>query len=108
MTENKIFDFIKNTINTNDIVVFMKGSKDFPECGFSSYVTGIFKKLNVPFQDMNVLTSNEMRQAIKDFSNWPTIPQVYIKGEFIGGCDILKELYETGELQIILQNHKIL
>ena len=102
MPEN-IKDFISNTISSNDVVLFMKGSKDFPQCGFSAAVVSILQKLNVEFFDVNVLENIELRQGIKDFSDWPTIPQLYVKGEFIGGCDIVKELDTAGELQEILK-----
>jgi len=98
MTENKKFKFIENEIVNNDVVLFMKGTANFPECGFSSTVVNILKKLNVKFRDINVLADHELRQAIKEFSDWPTIPQLYIRGEFIGGCDIVKEMYENGDL----------
>ncbi len=93
---------IQETISANDIVLFMKGTKDFPQCGFSAVVVQILKNLNVNFLDINVLQDPEIRQGIKDFSDWPTIPQLYIKGEFIGGCDIVKEMFQSGELQEIL------
>lgn len=86
----------------------MKGTKDFPQCGFSSLVVSILQKLELTFYDVNVLESLEMREAIKEFSDWPTIPQLYIKGEFIGGCDIVKELYQSGDLQQILQEKDLL
>jgi monothiol glutaredoxin len=98
MTNNEKFKFIENEIHHNNVVLFMKGSAEIPQCGFSSYVVNILKKLNVAFRDIDVLPDPELRQAIKEFSDWPTIPQLYIKGEFIGGCDITKELYESGEL----------
>jgi len=90
---------IKNIIDKNDVVLFMKGTAEMPQCGFSMTVSTILKKLNVKFISINVLADPEIRQEIKDFSNWPTIPQLYIKGEFIGGCDIVKEIYENGELK---------
>ena len=95
-------DEIKKTVAENKIVLFMKGTKDFPQCGFSSKVVQILKACHADFKDVNVLASDEMRQGIKDYANWPTIPQLYIKGEFIGGCDIATELYESGELQKML------
>jgi monothiol glutaredoxin len=94
---------IKDIINKNDVVLFMKGTPEMPQCGFSMTVSNILKKLNVKFSGIDVLTDPEIRQGIKDFSNWPTVPQLYIKGEFIGGCDIAKEMYEKGELQKILK-----
>ena len=90
---------IQNLINQNEICLFMKGTPDAPQCGFSMAVTNILKHLNVKFKAVNVLEDQNLRQGIKDFSDWPTIPQLYIKGEFIGGCDIVKEMYENGELQ---------
>ncbi len=108
--ENEIFDFIKKEITNNEVVLFMKGSTVFPNCGFSATVVGILQAVGVNFKDHDVLANPELRQAIKDFSDWPTIPQLYIKGEFIGGCDIVRELYESGELNILvkdLESHKI-
>lgn len=90
---------IKDIINNNNVVLFMKGTPEMPQCGFSMTVSNILKKLNVKFSGIDVLTDPEIRQGIKDFSNWPTVPQLYIKGEFIGGCDIAKEMYENGELK---------
>ncbi len=101
MNTNQNFDVtenINNEIKTNDVVLFMKGIPAFPMCGFSASVVQILTKLGVKFTSINVLDSDEMREGIKKFSNWPTIPQLYIKKEFIGGCDIVKEMYETGEL----------
>lgn len=93
---------IKKTIDENNIVLFMKGTADFPQCGFSGKVVQILKACNANFKDVNVLADDEIRQGIKDFTNWPTIPQLYIRGEFIGGCDIATELFESGELQKLL------
>ena len=103
-----IKDFISNEINNNDICLFMKGTADAPQCGFSMAVSNILKILNVKFKTVNVLENQEIRQGIKDFSEWPTIPQLYIKKEFVGGCDIVKELYESGELKKILEEKKII
>lgn len=89
---------IKKTIDENDVVLFMKGTAKFPQCGFSATAAKILEVLGVPFKDVNVLESNTLREGIKAFSNWPTIPQLYVKGEFIGGCDIMREMYEAGEL----------
>ncbi len=94
---------IKDIITKNDVVLFMKGTPEMPQCGFSMTVSNILKELKVKFSGVNVLADPEIRQGIKDFSNWPTVPQLYIKGEFIGGCDIAKEMYEKGELQRILK-----
>jgi monothiol glutaredoxin len=94
---------IKDIISKNDVVLFMKGTPEMPQCGFSMTVSNILKELKVKFSGVNVLADPEIRQGIKDFSNWPTVPQLYVKGEFIGGCDIAKEMYEKGELQKILK-----
>lgn len=96
-------DEIKKLITENDVVLFMKGTADFPQCGFSGKVTQILKKCNVNFKDVNVLDDPGIRQGVKDFTSWPTIPQLYIRGEFIGGCDIVSDLYASGELQKMLQ-----
>ena len=98
---------IKNLINENDICLFMKGTPDIPQCGFSLAVANVLKHLNVKFKSINVLENNEMRQGIKQYSDWPTIPQLYIKGEFIGGCDIVKEMFEKGELKELLKNKSL-
>ena len=90
---------IQNDIKNNDVVLYMKGTKLFPQCGFSAVVVSILQKLNVDFLDVNVLADAEIRQGIKEFADWPTIPQLYYKGEFIGGCDIVREMYASGELQ---------
>ena len=94
---------IKDIINKNNVVLFMKGTPEMPQCGFSMTVSNILKELKVKFSGVNVLADPEIRQGIKDFSNWPTVPQLYIKGEFIGGCDIAKEMYENGELHKLLK-----
>ena len=93
---------IKKIIDANDICLFMKGTPESPQCGFSMAVANVLKHLNVKFKGINVLENNDLRQGIKDYSDWPTIPQLYIKGEFVGGCDIIREMYETGELEKIL------
>ena len=100
MEDNKldVSENIKDQISCNDVVLFMKGTPVFPMCGFSAAVAKILSDLDVKFSSVNVLESDEMREGIKQFSNWPTIPQLYIKEEFIGGCDIIKEMYESGEL----------
>ena len=101
MEDNSMIDVsesIKNEIKSNDVVLFMKGTPDFPMCGFSAATVQVLSDIGVKFSSINVLDSNEMREGIKIFSNWPTIPQLYVKEEFIGGCDIVKEMYETGEL----------
>ena len=98
---------IENEINSNDVVLFMKGTPVFPQCGFSARVIDILTKVGVKFGSVNVLESDEMREGIKKFSNWPTIPQLYVKEEFIGGCDIAKEMYESGELLELLNSKGI-
>ncbi|MBU6140263.1 MAG: Grx4 family monothiol glutaredoxin [Proteobacteria bacterium] len=95
---------IQETISSNNVVLYMKGNKDFPQCGFSAVVVQILKNSGVDFLDVDVLRDPEIRQGIKDFSDWPTIPQLYVKGEFIGGCDIVKEMFQSGELQEILKS----
>ena len=102
--QNVMFDRIQKEIDENDVTLFMKGTAAFPQCGFSSLVVQVLSQLGVPFKDINVLEDNELRQGIKDFSNWPTIPQLYVKGEFVGGCDIVREMYEAGELQQLLDD----
>ena len=97
--DEKIKTEILNHINNNDVCLFMKGTPDAPQCGFSMAVSNIFKILEVKFKSINVLENQSMRDGIKTFSDWPTIPQLYIKKEFIGGCDIIKEMYESGELK---------
>lgn len=97
-----IAEQIDQTVKNNPVVLYMKGTADFPQCGFSGRVTQILQKCGVKFLGINVLESPEIRQGIKDYANWPTIPQLYINGEFIGGCDIVSEMYETGELQQLL------
>jgi monothiol glutaredoxin len=106
MTE--IFDKIKDIIDNNNVVLFMKGSKDFPQCGFSAMTSHILNNLNIEFTDIDVLQDMNIRQGIKDFSDWPTIPQLYVKGEFIGGCDIVKEMQESGELEELLKEKQII
>ena len=101
MENNNMIDVsenIKNEIKSNDVVLFMKGTPVFPMCGFSAATVQVLSDIGVKFSSVNVLDSNEMREGIKKFSNWPTIPQLYVKEEFIGGCDIVREMYETGEL----------
>lgn len=93
-----IREFIDREVKGNDVVVFMKGTPQFPMCGFSGQVVQILNHVGVPFKGYNVLDSDELRQGIKDFTNWPTIPQIFVKGEFMGGCDILREMFQNGEL----------
>ena len=94
-----INDFIENEVKTNDVVLFMKGTPDFPQCGFSGQVVQILDYVGVEYKGINVLASDELRQGIKEYSDWPTIPQLYVKGEFVGGSDIMMEMFESGELQ---------
>ena len=101
-------DLIKNEIENNEVCLFMKGTPDAPQCGFSMAVSNILKHLNVNFKGVNVLEDPNLRQGIKDYSDWPTIPQLYINGEFVGGCDIVKEMFEKGELTELLKNKKII
>ena len=98
---------IKQDIAENDIVLYMKGTPIFPQCGFSAAVVGVLTHLGVKFKGINILEDAELRQGIKDFSNWPTIPQLYVKGEFVGGCDIVREMYETGELNELLSTRGV-
>ena len=98
---------IQELVDGNDVVLFMKGTRDVPQCGFSSRVAGVLNYMGVAFRDVNVLSSDEMRQGIKDFSDWPTIPQLYVKGEFVGGCDIVTEMTLSGELDTLLETKGI-
>ena len=100
-------NLIQNHIDTNEVCLFMKGTPDAPQCGFSMAISNMLKILEVNFQGVNVLEDQNLREGIKTFSDWPTIPQLYIKKEFVGGCDIVKEMYENGELKKILENKKI-
>ena len=100
-------DLIKDEITNNEVCLFMKGTPDAPQCGFSMAVSNMLKILEVNYKGINVLDSESLREGIKEFSEWPTIPQVYIKGEFVGGCDIVKEMYENGELKKILEDKGI-
>ncbi len=102
-----IEQFIENEVKSNDVVVFMKGTPQFPMCGFSGQVVQILDYLGVTYKGLNVLDSEELRQGIKDYSNWPTIPQVYVKGEFVGGCDILREMFQANELQQFFKDRGI-
>ena len=98
---------IRTTIGAHDVVLFMKGTHDQPQCGFSQMVVRILDHVGVEYHDVNVLADDDIRQGIKDFSDWPTIPQLYVKGEFIGGCDIVREMYQSGELAELLQTKGI-
>ena len=99
---------IEEYINTNEVCLFMKGTPDAPQCGFSMAVANVLKHLSVNFKGINVLEDESLRQGIKDYSDWPTIPQLYVKQEFIGGCDIVKEMFEKGELKKLLKEKKII
>ena len=98
MSDNLVFERIESDISENDVVLFMKGSPVFPQCGFSATVVQVLTHLGVKFKGVDVLADPELREGIKQFSSWPTIPQLYVKGEFVGGCDIIREMYESGEL----------
>jgi monothiol glutaredoxin len=99
-----IDQFIDNELKSNDVVLFMKGTPQFPMCGFSGQVVQILDHLGVSYKGLNVLESDDLREAIKSYSNWPTIPQLYVKGEFVGGCDIIREMFQAGELQGLLKD----
>ena len=98
---------ISETINANDVVLYMKGTKTMPQCGFSSKVAGVLNYMGVEFADVNVLADEEIRSGIKEFSDWPTIPQLYVKGEFVGGCDIITEMTLSGELDTMLEENGV-
>jgi len=102
MTEDQVFERIRRDIGESEVVLFMKGTPVFPQCGFSAAVVGVLSHLGIKFKGIDVLLDPSLRDGIKQFSNWPTIPQLYVKGEFIGGCDIVREMFETGELQEML------
>ena len=106
--EDTLKNKISNELNNNEVCLFMKGTPEVPQCGFSLAVANILKVLNVKFKGINVLEDSGIREGIKEFSDWPTIPQLYIKEEFIGGCDIIKEMYEKGELQKKLKEKEVL
>ena len=105
--DQKVKEFINNEINNNEVCLFMKGTPDAPQCGFSMAISNILKVLNVKFKVINVLENEQLRQGIKEFSDWPTIPQLYLQKEFVGGCDIIKEMYENGELIKVLKGKNI-
>lgn len=107
MAEASVAARIRNDIESNDIVLFMKGNPVFPQCGFSAAVVEVLSDLGVKFKGVDVLQDPSLRQGIKDFSNWPTVPQLYVKGEFIGGCDIVREMHATGELQDLLKSRGV-
>ncbi len=107
MTDATVIDRIKQDISENDVVLYMKGTPVFPQCGFSAAVVEVLSELGVKFKGVNVLTDPSLRDGIKQFSSWPTIPQLYVKGEFVGGCDIVREMHETGELQELLSTRGV-
>ena len=98
MSNNPVFERIKESVTDTDVVLFMKGTPVFPQCGFSSAVVQVLTHMGVQFKGIDILADPELREGIKDYSNWPTIPQLYVKGEFVGGCDIVREMFESGEL----------
>ena len=98
---------IKETVESNDVVLFMKGTSEMPQCGFSSRVAGVLNYMGIEYKDVNVLENETVRQGIKDFSDWPTIPQLYVKGEFVGGCDIITEMTLSGELDTLLEENGV-
>jgi monothiol glutaredoxin len=105
--DNSVTERIKSDIESNDVVLYMKGTPVFPQCGFSSTVVQVLTHLGVKFKGIDVLSDPSIREGIKQFSNWPTIPQLYVKGEFLGGCDIVREMYQSGELQELLSTNGI-
>ncbi|QIK41323.1 Grx4 family monothiol glutaredoxin [Pontivivens nitratireducens] len=104
---NPAHDIIDADVKGNDVVLFMKGTASMPQCGFSSRVAGVLTYMNVPFKDVNVLANEDIRQGIKDYSEWPTIPQLYVKGEFVGGCDIITEMVLSGEMDTLLKENGV-
>ena len=102
MSEQQIHDWIRKLVASNDVVLFMKGTKNFPQCGFSGQTVQMLDYLSVDFKDVNVLDDMAVREGVKSFTNWPTVPQLYVKGEFVGGCDIIREMFQEGELQDLL------
>ena len=104
MANNIVFDRIKQDVTSNPVVLYMKGTPVFPQCGFSAAVVQILSELGVKFKGIDVLTDPEIRQGIKEFSSWPTIPQLYVKGEFVGGCDIIREMFQAGELLTLMKD----
>ena len=105
---NPVFDQIQSEISANPVVLYMKGTPVFPQCGFSARVVQILSHVGVPFKGVNVLEDPEVREGIKSFANWPTIPQLYVKGEFVGGCDIITEMFQSGELQTLMEDNGVM
>ena len=107
MTEARDLERIREAIASDDVVLFMKGTPQFPQCGFSAVVAKVLAQLEVPFKGVDVLADEGIRQGVKAFSDWPTIPQLYVKGEFVGGCDIVREMYQSGELQQLFADENL-
>jgi monothiol glutaredoxin len=107
MTTNPIAERIQQEVSGNDVVLYMKGTPVFPQCGFSAAVVQVLSNLGVKFKGVDVLTDPGLRQGIKEFSNWPTVPQLYVKGEFVGGCDIVREMHDSGELKALLESRGV-
>jgi len=107
MADNEVAEQIRKEISENEVVLFMKGTPVFPQCGFSAAVVQVLNHLGVKFKGIDVLQDPEVRQGIKEFSSWPTIPQLFVKGEFIGGCDIVRDMFQSGELATVLKNHGV-
>jgi monothiol glutaredoxin len=107
MSDNPVFERIQAEITENPVMLYMKGTAMFPQCGFSARVVQILSHLHVPFQTANVLEDPSLREGIKQFSNWPTVPQLYVKGEFVGGCDIITEMFQSGELESLLTDKDV-
>ena len=107
MSEQAVHDWIRKQISANDVVLFMKGTKDFPQCGFSSQVAQMLGYMGVAYKDVNVLEDAGIRDGVKSFSDWPTIPQLYVKGEFIGGCDIVRDMFQAGELAQLFEDKHV-
>ncbi len=108
MGQNTVLETIKSQVTENDVVLYMKGTKEMPQCGFSSAVSKLLTELQLPYLAVNVLDSPDLREGIKEFTDWPTIPQLYVKGEFVGGYDIVRESYEDGELEYLLKDKGLL
>ncbi len=107
MMQSAMFERIEKEIMANDVVLYMKGTAAFPKCNFSASVVQILSKLGIRFRDVNAMDDSELRRGLSDFANWPTLPQLYVKGEFIGGADIVREMYEAGELQALLEDRGV-
>ena len=107
MMENPVHEQIRKEVAANDVVLYMKGSPVFPQCGFSAAVVQVLSHIGVKFKGIDVLADPSLRQGVKDYSNWPTVPQLYVKGEFVGGCDIVREMYQTGELLELLNTRGV-